>query len=195
MLKRFEFELTPVYSATVHGYRAQLGPFGDMDVRAVVTKQSGRPNQSVLRGEGFPEAVFTSGREGGRPSLPGGRLTVDGVDVRTDFQGRGFRKASRWLDIHYRGREYTYRSTGPVGPGRDVTLRRPGALVGFRRAVRKMGIERVGVAEGEVDPADLAIALVLEPVDTSCLTRAGAFLDAAIGVLARGNPADGNVAE
>ncbi|MGW8328146.1 hypothetical protein ACWGLE_09625 [Streptomyces sp. NPDC055897] len=179
----FEFDLIPIHSATVHGYRGLIGPFGDITVRAVVEKQSGRKNSVEVSGEGFPDVVFTSGREGGRPSLPDGRLTVDGVDVPVDFQGKGFRKTARRLDMRWGGRQYTYRSTGPSGPGREATLQREGASVTIRRAVGKVGIERTGCAQGDVDATDLAIAVVFEPTDTSALTLSGTLLDASIGIL------------
>ncbi|WP_328311139.1 hypothetical protein OG432_13525 [Streptomyces sp. NBC_00442] len=182
-MEPFTFDLTPIHSATVHGYRGLMGPFGAVTVCAEVTKQSGCRNQVVVDGDRLPRAVFTSGREGGRPALPGGRLTLDGTEVALDLRGEGFLKASRWLDVRCGERSYVYRSTGPSGPGRDVTLRRPGAVVTIRRAVGHLGIERTGTAEGSVDATDLAVALVLEPADTSALTRAGTLLDASIGIL------------
>jgi hypothetical protein len=107
------------------------------------------------------------------PSLDGGWLQIDGTPVRINLRVKGLRKGSRSLDISHLDRHYTYTSTGQ---GREAVLRRASARVTIDRAVGKSGVERAGRAEGDLDATDLAIALVLEQVDTACLTLAGALL-------------------
>ncbi|MFI6247151.1 hypothetical protein [Streptomyces sp. NPDC051016] len=127
----------------------------------------------MLKGEKFPEVVFRGGGHGGVPSLDGGWLQVDGIPVRIDLRVKGVRKGSRWLDMWYLDRQYTYKS---AGQGKEAVLRRGDATVTIDRAVGRPGVERVGRSTGELDATDLAVAIVLEQVDTSCLTLTGALL-------------------
>ncbi|MCX4882786.1 hypothetical protein [Streptomyces sp. NBC_00847] len=169
----FEFDLTPTMTCDIQGFRGRIGPFGEVDVRSVLATGTTQHNQTVLKGEKFPEAVFSGGGTGGVPSLDGGWLQVDGISVRIDLRVKGVRKGSRWLDIWYLDRQYTYRS---AGQGKEAVLSRGSVSVTIDRAVGKPGVERVGKAVGGADGTDLAIAIVFEQVDTACLTLSGALL-------------------
>ncbi|MEV0981301.1 hypothetical protein [Streptomyces sp. NPDC049915] len=157
----------------VQGYRGSVGPFGDVDVRSMLTSGATRHNEAVLKGEHFPETVFSGGGSGGVPSLDGGWLQIDGIPVRIDLRVKGVRKGSRWLDMWYLDRQYTYRS---AGQGKEAVLSRGPVTITIDRAVGKPGVERMGRAEGGADATDLAIAIVFEQVDTACLTLTGALL-------------------
>ncbi|MFF9097231.1 hypothetical protein ACF1AX_29425 [Streptomyces sp. NPDC014802] len=169
----FEFDLAPIMTRDVQGYRGSVGLFGDVDVRSVLSTGTTQHNQTVLKGERFPEAVFTGGGSGGVPSLDGGWLQVDGIPVRIDLRVKGVRKGSRWLDMWYLDRQYSYRS---AGQGKEAVLTRGPVTVTIDRAVGRPGVERVGRADGGADATDLAIAIVFEQVDTACLTLTGALL-------------------
>jgi hypothetical protein len=169
----FEFDLAPIMTREIQGFRGRIGPFGEVDVRSVLATGTTQHNQTVLKGEQFPEAVFSGGGTGGVPSLDGGWLQVDGVPVRIDLRVKGVRKGSRWLDMWYLDRQYTYRS---AGQGKDAVLSRGPVTVTIGRAVGKSEVERVGQVEGSADATDLAIAIIFEQVDTACLTLAGALL-------------------
>ncbi|WP_328537319.1 hypothetical protein [Streptomyces sp. NBC_00344] len=84
------------------------------------------------------------------------------------------------MEIAHRERFYTYSSVN-----RKSQLRREGAVIsiGHWKHVPKSGVTKAGCAEGEVDAVDLAIALVLEEVDTSALSSVGAQLLAPWGLL------------
>lgn len=177
----FAFDLTPITASDVQGFQGRIGPFGDVEVRSVLATGTGtgtgtgntRHNQTVLQGELFPETVFSGGGTGSVPSLDGGWLQIDGVPVRIDLRVKGVRKGSRWLDMSYLDRQYTYRS---AGEGKEAVLSRGPVSVTIDRAVGKPGVERTGRAEGGADATDLAVAIVLEQVDTACLTLTGALL-------------------
>ncbi|MFG2949092.1 hypothetical protein [Streptomyces adustus] len=138
------------------------------------TTLDGPLRQAVVQGDQFPETLF-SGGSGVLPSLDGGWLKVDQTLVRMDLKVTGVRKGSRWLEMTYRERSYTYTSYGPM---KQARLKREGVTVTIDRGryISKVGGTRVGKAEGEADATDLAIAIVLEEVDRSALTTSGALL-------------------
>ncbi|MFJ2819419.1 hypothetical protein [Streptomyces sp. NPDC087294] len=173
MVTDFEFELTPIMTRDAQGVRGKIGPFGEVDVRSILAVGTTQHNQTVLAGERFPETVFSGGGSGGVPSLDGGWLQLNGVPVRIDLRVKGVRKGSRWLDMWYLDRQYTYKSGGQ---GKEAVLSRGSVTVTIDRAVGRQGVERVGKAEGEADATDLAMALIFEQVDTACLTLTGALL-------------------
>nr|WSX50419.1 hypothetical protein OG409_16560 [Streptomyces sp. NBC_00974] len=168
----FEFELEPVEEEHLSGYRGTLGRFGGVDVYTEFPVAGQAPaRQAHLKGDRFPETLFSGGTRS-RPSLDGGWLRVDGTVAGLELVVKGLRKKSRRLEISYRDRQYTYVTGG------DCVLAREGASVSLRngRVVRGVGGTRVGKADGDVDPTDLAIAIVLELVDTSALSTIGALL-------------------
>lgn len=171
----FEFELEPIESSERRGYRGDVGPFGG--VEAFVERTQGRrppTRQAHLEGEQFPETLFSGGAHT-QPSLDGGWLKVDGTMADLELIVKGIRRGARWLEIGHRDRSYTYRSGGY---GTDARLTREGAIVSFTkgRLAGRVGRTRIGQAEGEVDAVDLAIATVLEVVDTEAMSTTGALL-------------------
>ncbi|MFD9356749.1 hypothetical protein [Streptomyces sp. NPDC060031] len=169
----FEFELEPLDPRQAFGFRGVVGPYGSVEASTPAPGRRERPSQEVhLKGEGFPETVFSGGAHD-RPSLDGGRLKVDGTVVDLDLVVKGVRKGRRWLEIGFRDRSYKY--TGDLGSVARLT--REGATVSFTqgRFVRGIGLARVGKTEGAVDAVDLAIAIVLETVDRSCMSTTGAL--------------------
>ncbi|MEV7525063.1 hypothetical protein [Streptomyces sp. NPDC091371] len=168
----FEFELEPVEEDHLSGYRGVVGRFGHVDVYTELRRAGQAPSrQAHLKGDRFPETLFSGGMQS-MPSLDGGWLKVDGTVAGLELVVKGLRRKSRWLEISYRDRQYTYVT------GRDCVLAREGATVSLRygRVVRGVGATKLGTAAGEVDPTDLAVAIVLELVDTSALSTIGALL-------------------
>ncbi|MFD4764627.1 hypothetical protein ACFWOJ_39295 [Streptomyces sp. NPDC058439] len=171
----FEFEMEPLRADRLRGYRGVVGPFGSVDVFSVLCVPGQDPSrQAQLQGDQFPETLF-SGGAGVLPSLDGGWLKVDGSLVDMELKVKGVRKGSRWLELTYRERHYTYVSGGDF---KEARLHREKATVtmGRGRHVPRTGGTRIGKAEGDVDATDLAIVLVLEKVDKSALTTSGALL-------------------
>ncbi|MFI6247150.1 hypothetical protein [Streptomyces sp. NPDC051016] len=170
----FEFEVEPERDGPVQrGYAGVAGPFGAVRVFRPQGRSGADPlRQAVLSGAHFPAALF-SGGAGNLPSLDGGMLKIDDAVVDMELKVIGVRKGSRWLEMHHQGFRYQY--TSAKGTAR---LERDGANVtmGRGRYIRGVGGTRLGRAEGDVTATDLAIALVLEVVDTEVLTIAGALL-------------------
>ncbi|MFJ8336681.1 hypothetical protein [Streptomyces sp. NPDC094437] len=94
-----------------------------------------------------------------------------------DIKVKGVRKGSRWLEMALQDRKYTYTS---LGFRKQAQLKREGVTVTLNTGPwapeKKRSPVRFGKAEGDVDATDLAIALVLEEVDSGCLTTSGALL-------------------
>ncbi|MFJ3235962.1 hypothetical protein [Streptomyces sp. NPDC086787] len=113
----------------------------------------------------------------GTPRLDLGTLKVNGVYPRLERHVWTVRKGARWLDIAHDGRRYRYTSTGNH---RSAELVRDGVRVAIGRGRHHAdtGSTRAGKAEGPVDSTDLAIALVLDVVNTELLTLGGTLLSA-----------------
>ncbi len=178
----FEFELEPVREDRLRGYRGVAGPFGCVDItRPLGAPGQGPSRQVTLEGAQFPETLFGGGA-GVLPSLDGGWLRVDGTIVDLELKIKGIRKGSRWLELTFRERRYTYSVTGGSG---DARLGRDGVTITTTRGrpvPMTSGTRRVKV-EGDADTTDLAIALVLEQVDRSALSLSGALFAAPMNVL------------
>ncbi|WP_405944085.1 hypothetical protein OG372_21150 [Streptomyces sp. NBC_01020] len=171
----FSFELEPVDNDRGYGYRGRVGEFGEVDVFHDVTPLRHESSRQVnLHGTQFPEALF-SGGAGGIPSLDGGWLRVDGTVVELELKVSGVRKGSRWLEMKHRDRDYTYGIAKKV-----VELRRGdrSISIGNGKFVSGIGRMRFGRVQGEVDATDLAIAIIMETVDTSALSTLGALFAA-----------------
>ncbi|MFF3154367.1 hypothetical protein [Streptomyces sp. NPDC057910] len=170
----FEFELEPVREGQVRGYRGVAGPFGGVEVTTDIGAPGRAPSRQVgLIGARFPETLFSGGADVS-PSLDGGWLKVDGTIVDMDLKIKGLRKGSRWLELTFRDRHYTYSVTGSA---EDVRFSGDSATIATTRGRRvpvNSGCRRVKV-QGDADATDLAIALVLEEVDRSVLSLTGAL--------------------
>lgn len=169
----FGFELIPELQGPLRaGYTGTVGPFGEVRVLAPYSGPGEEPpRRATVTGDGFPDAVF-SGGAANRPSLDGGMLKIDEVAVDLELKVKGVRKGSRWLEIRHQGHAYTYEAAGWT-----ARLRRDGLDVttGRGRYIPEVGGTRVGRVEGDATATDLALALVLEEVDTSVLTTSGAL--------------------
>lgn len=109
--------------------------------------------------------------------------------VNVNLKITGMRKGSRWLEMKHRDRIYTYGVFGKV-----VKLRRGDSSVKIERGrfVPGVGRMRVGHVRGELDATDLGMALVLEVVDTSALSTAGALFAAPLNLLFGRRPDGGS---
>lgn len=170
----FEFEVEPELEGPMQrGYAGVMGPFGNVRVFRPSAKPGAEPlRQAIVSGQMFPEVMFSGGM-GNLPSLDGGSLMIDGIPVGLELKVKGVRKGSRWLVINHQGRSYSYTAAGGT-----AHLKRDGAevTIGRGRYIPKVGATRLGRAEGDATATDLAIALVLEEVDTAVLTTSGALL-------------------
>ncbi|WP_405562202.1 hypothetical protein [Streptomyces sp. NBC_01180] len=174
-MSSFEFELEPVNNSSGYGFRGRVGKFGDVDIFRDVRPVGGiTPKQVVLCGPQFPDVLFNGGA-GGVPSLDGGWLRVDGTIVDMNLKVNGVRKGSRWLEMKHRDRDYTYGIANKA-----VELRRGdrSITIGRGKFVSGIGRMRAGCVQGEVDATDLAIAIIMETVDTSALSTLGALFAA-----------------
>ncbi|MFI6247149.1 hypothetical protein [Streptomyces sp. NPDC051016] len=184
-----EFELAP-YSVKPKkelpkaGLRGDVGQFGAVIVeRCPLYRPLEKGRETArLSGAGFPRAVFRGKRRSGRPSLFGGELTLDGRPAELRFNARALRKGDRALHIAYEGREYVY---SVEGLGKQRMLEREGVRVAMLpgQYVPQAGTSSTGTATGPVDAVDLAIAIVLEEVDTEVLTLGGAVLSSPFALL------------
>ncbi|QHV83811.1 hypothetical protein C3K23_02325 [Streptomyces sp. 604F] len=88
------------------------------------------------------------------------------------------------MRISYDGREYVYSSNGM---GKPNSLVRDGARITLQLGdfIPSVGMCRNGEAVGPVDPVDLAIAIVLEEVDTDVLTLSGTALSSPFALMHR----------
>jgi hypothetical protein len=179
------YKNTPKKELPTAGLTGEVGHFG-----AVVVERCPlyRPldkgmDTARLSGPAFPETVFKGKRRSGRPSLFKAELTLDGAHAELRFNSRAMRKEDRALRIAYEGREYVY---SVEGLGKAKVLERGGVRVTLEpgQFVPSAGGAAVtGTATGPVDAVDLALAIVLEEVDTDVLTLAGAALSSPFALM------------
>lgn len=189
-----EFELLP-YNTTPKkrskelpkaGVKGDVGRFGSVTVERCPLHQPLAKGMDTARlsGPAFPETTFRGKRRMGRPSLFKAELTLDGRPAELRFNGRALRREDRALRIAYEGREYVY-SVEELGS--VAVLKREGVRVsiGPGRHVPPATTFRAGTATGPVDAVDLAIAIVLEEVDTDVLTLGGAVMSSPFALMQR----------
>ncbi|MFI1360719.1 hypothetical protein ACH4TV_45185 [Streptomyces sp. NPDC020898] len=184
-----KFELTP-YSISIKkelpkaGLRGDVGDFGSVTVeRCPIYRPLEKGMDTVrLSGPAFPEASFRGKRRSGRPSLFKAELTIDGRPAELRFNARALRKKDRALRVAYEGREYVY---SVEDLGRVRVLEREGVRVTMEpgQYIPPAGTISAGSATGPVDAVDLAIAIVLEEVDTDVLTLGGAALSSPFALM------------
>ncbi|MFJ9540569.1 hypothetical protein ACIRPX_25295 [Streptomyces sp. NPDC101225] len=175
-MAEYSFELKPYYNKERHGRKGLVGTFGEVTVEATRKKSSvktgSRQLQVLLHGEKMPAVSYrTLGP--GRPTIRNARLTIDGDPVQLDFNIKGIRNTSRALRLTYRERSYEYVAAKLERGGK---LARSGVLISItrRRNNKSKGPSSHGVVTGEADAVDLALAILLEEVDTLELTTSGA---------------------
>ncbi|MFB8416678.1 hypothetical protein ACFC63_14360 [Streptomyces albidoflavus] len=168
------------------GLRGEIGGFGPVVVEhAKVYRRADKGMDTVrLSGPRFPVAVFRGRRRNSHPSLAKAELALDGRSVGLRFNSRAVRKQDRALRISYDGREYVYSSDGM---GKPNSLVRDGVRITLKLGdfIPSVGMCRNGEAVGPVDPVDLAIAIVLEEVDTDVLTLSGTALSSPFALMHR----------
>ncbi len=184
-----KFELLP-YKITSKkelpkaGVKGDVGHFGSVTVERCPLYRTLEKGMDTARlsGPAFPETTFRGKRRSGQPSLFKAELTLDGRRAELRFNARALRKEDRALRIAYEGREYVYSSEDL---GRAKVLERDGVRVTMRsgRYVPPATTFRAGTATGPVDAVDLAIAIVLEEVDTEVLTLGGAVFSSPFAVM------------
>lgn len=166
------------------GLRGEIGGFGPVVVEhAKVYRRADKGMDTVrLSGPSFPVAVFRGRRRNSQPSLAKAELTLDARPVELRFNSRAVRKQDRALRISYEGREYVYSSDGM---GKPNSLVRDGVRVILQLGdfIPSVGMCRNGEAVGPVDAVDLAIAIVLEEVDTDVLTLTGSAMSSPFALL------------
>lgn len=186
-----QFELLPYRTAPkkqlpTAGVKADVGHFGSVVVERCPLYRPTDKGMDTARlcGPAFPETVFRGKRRMGRPSLYKAELTLDGRPAELRFNARALRKEDRALRIAHEGREYVY---SVEGLGKPAVLEREGVRVTLEpgRFVPPAGNASTGTATGPVDAVDLAIAIVLEEVDTDVLTLGGAALSAPFALMQR----------
>ncbi|MFE0672608.1 hypothetical protein [Streptomyces sp. NPDC058867] len=186
------FELTP-YSVKPKGESPKVGLKGDVGHFGAVTVERSplyRPGDkgmdtARLSGAAFPETVFRGKRRSGQPSLFKAELTLDGNRAELRFNARALRKEDRALHIAYKGREYVY---SVEGLGKPRVLERADVKVAMESGQFVPGADgtmSAGTVTGPVDAVDLAIALVLEQVDTDALTLGGAIASSPFALMQR----------
>ncbi|MET9362935.1 hypothetical protein ABZX93_18720 [Streptomyces sp. NPDC006632] len=174
----FAFELRTFRNRRETGRRGTVGPFGEVTTR--------RPKTTFWRGadipgfgevrlesEGLPDTRYRFGASSADHDVDRGHLFVEGTEMSFDYDRRAFRNRSRALTIHGEHRDYTY---SVLQVHRRVVLERPGIRVGFERGKSSTGKggSSFGVATGDVDALDMALAIIFEEVNTSALTSMGA---------------------
>ncbi|MFC5851207.1 hypothetical protein ACFPZI_04990 [Streptomyces chlorus] len=168
------------------GLEGSVGHFGPVVVERCPLYRPVEKGMDIARlsGPAFPETVFRGKRRSGRPSLFKAELTLDGRRAELWFNARALKREDRALRIAYDGREYVYSS---VGLGKAKFLEREGvrATIEPGRQIPPADIASAGTATGPVDAVDLAIAIVLEEVDTDVLTLAGAALSSPFALMQR----------
>ncbi|TWF86307.1 hypothetical protein FHX78_113272 [Streptomyces capillispiralis] len=186
-----QFELLPYRTAPkkqlpTAGVKGDVGRFGSVVVeRCPLYRPTDKGMDTArLSGPAFPETVFRGKRRTGRPSLFKAELTLDGRPAELQFNSRALRKQDRALRIGYEGREYVYGLEG-LGSVRDLTRDGVKVSIGPGRHVPPATTYSAGTATGPVDAVDLAIAIVLEEVDTDVLTLGGAALSAPFALMQR----------
>ncbi|MFF8094536.1 hypothetical protein [Streptomyces sp. NPDC016675] len=184
-----KFELAPYTdrpkkALPTTGIRGDVGRFGAVAVeRCPLHRPQAKGMDTVrLTGPAFPETVFRGKRRSGMPSLFKAELTLDGGPAELRFNPRALRKEDRALRIAYEGREYVY---SVEGLGKAKVLEREGVRVSMQpgRFVPSTGTGTTGTATGPADAVDLAIAIVLEQVDTDVLTLGGAALSSPFALM------------
>ncbi|MFF1276368.1 hypothetical protein ACFVZC_23660 [Streptomyces marokkonensis] len=183
------FELLPYRTAPkkqlpTAGIKGDVGHFGSVVVeRCPLSRPLDKGMDTArLSGPAFPETVFRGKRRSGRPSLFKAELTLDGRAADLRFNARALKREDRVLRIAYEGREYVYSSEGL---GKANVLAREGVRVSMElgRQIPPAHIASAGTATGPVDAVDLAIAIVLEEVDTDVLTLTGAALSSPFALM------------
>ncbi|GHD31825.1 hypothetical protein GCM10010313_75690 [Streptomyces violarus] len=185
----WEFELAP-YSISAKkelpkaGVKGDVGHFGSVTVERCPLYRPLEKGMETARlsGPAFPETTFRGKRRSARPSLFKAELTLDGQHAELHFNARALRKKDRALGIEYEGREYVYRAEEW---GSVKVLTRAGVRIsmGPGRHVPPATTFRAGTVTGPVDAVDLAIAIVLEEVDTEVLTLGGAALSSPFALM------------
>lgn len=184
-----KFELLPYKISTKKelpkaGVKGDVGHFGSVTVERCPLYRTLEKGMDTARlsGPAFPETTFRGKRRLGQPSLFKAELTLDGQPAKLQFNARALRKQDRALRIGYEGREYVYsvEDLGSMG-----VLAREGVRVsiGPGRHVPPATTFRAGTATGPVDAVDLAIAIILEEVDTDVLTLGGTALSSPFALM------------
>ncbi|GAA2621934.1 hypothetical protein [Streptomyces vastus] len=184
-----KFELLPYKISTKKelpkaGLKGDVGHFGSVTVERCPLYRPLEKGMDTARlsGPAFPVTTFRGKRRSGQPSLFKAELTLDGRRAELRFNARALRKEDRALRIAYEGREYVYSSEDL---GRAKVLEREGVRVTMRSGqyVPPATTFRAGTATGPVDAVDLAIAIVLEEVDTEVLTLSGAVFSSPFALM------------
>ncbi len=166
------------------GLTGDVGDFGSVTVERCPIYRPLEEGMDTVRlsGPAFPETTFRGKRRTGRPSLYKAELSIDGRPAEVRFNARALRKKDRVLRIAYEGREYTY---SVEDLGMTGVLEREGVRVSIEpgRYVPPATRFTAGTAAGPADAVDLAIAIVLEEVDTDVLTLGGAALSSPFALM------------
>jgi hypothetical protein len=166
------------------GLRGDVGHFGAVTVeRCTLYRPTEKGMETVrLSGPEFPETTFRGKRRSGQPSLFKAELTLAGRNAELRFNPRALRKEDRALRIAYEGREYVYSAEGL---GKAKVLEREGLRVTIEpgQYIPQAGTASTGTATDSADVVDLAIAIVLEEVDTDVLTLGGAALSSPFALM------------
>ncbi|MGW7272959.1 hypothetical protein ACWGH5_20810 [Streptomyces sp. NPDC054864] len=166
------------------GFRAEVGRFGSVTVERCPLYRPLEKGMDTVRlsGPAFPDTTFRGKRRSGQPSLSRAELTLAGRPAELRFNARALRKEDRALRISYESREYVYSAEGL---GRAKVLERAGVRVTMEpgQYVPAAGTITAGTATGPADAVDLAIAIVLEAVDTDVLTLGGTALSSPFALL------------
>lgn len=171
----FTFELHHYSTKKEFRIEGAVGPYGKVVTTRPKVKLWGKELPYIevrLQGENFPDTLYRS-NSSSRVSLVDSTLSVGGVRVEFDFNRRAFRSKSRALRISYRERSYAYTV---VRVERSFALERPGATITLDRtkSAGGKGATYTGHVTGAVDAVDLALAIILQHVDTLDLTSVGA---------------------
>lgn len=185
----WKFELLPYKSSTRKegaktGLKGEVGHFGSVTVeRRTIYRPLEKGMETVrLTGPAFPETSFRGKRRTGQPSLFKAQLALAGRHAELLFNARALRKNDRALRIAYEGREYVY---SVVGLGKAKVLAGDGIRITTESGqyIPSSGTPRTTTVTGPADAVDLAIAIVLEEVDTDVLTLSGAALSSPFALL------------
>ncbi|MEY9487812.1 hypothetical protein RKD26_003606 [Streptomyces calvus] len=178
------YKNTPRKELPTAGLTGEVGPFGSVVVERCPLYRPLEKGMDTARlsGPAFPETVFRGKRRSGLPSLFKAELTLDGVRAELRFNSRALRKEDRALRIGYEGRQYVYIIEG-LGGVRALERDGVKVAIGPGRHVPPATTYSAGTATGPVDAVDLALAIVLEEVDTDVLTLAGAALSSPFALM------------
>jgi hypothetical protein len=180
------YRITPKKQLPTAGVKGDVGRFGAVTVERCPLYQPLAKGMDTARlsGPAFPETTFRGKRRTGQPSLFKAELTLDGRPAELRFNGRALRKEDRALRIAYEGREYVY-SVAELGGVAVLKRDDVRVSIGPGRHVPPATTFRAGTATGPVDAVDLAIAIVLEEVDTDVLTLGGAVMSSPFALMQR----------